>query len=94
MLAFLAPLISWIFSAVVVKFLILTALYAVMAILIPKAIELIAPSISTVGLNDAFGGFGSDVWFYLDFFALGYGIPLILSAAVTRFLIRRLPIIG
>jgi hypothetical protein len=31
---------------------------------------------------------------FLDFFALGYGVPLMISAYVTRFLIRRLPVIG
>lgn len=94
MLNILAPLVSWIFRGIVVKFVILTAIYAVMAVLIPKAIELVAPNISSSGLTSAFSGLGSDVWFYLDFFALGYGIPLILSAAVARFLIRRLPLIG
>lgn len=94
LLALLAPLVSWIFRAIVVKFVILTAVFAVMAIVIPKAIEMIAPMIGVTSLSSAFSGLGSDVWFYLDFFALGYGIPLLISAAVTRFLIRRLPVIG
>ena len=94
MLAILAPLVSWIFRGVVVKFVILTAIYAVMAVLIPAAISLISPSISSAGLTSAFGGLDSSVWFYLDFFQLGFGLPLILSAAVARFLIRRLPFIG
>lgn len=94
LLAFLAPLVSWIFRAIVVKFVILTGVFAVMAIVIPKAIEMIAPMIGVTSLSNAFSGLGSDVWFYLDFFAFGYGIPLLISAAVTRFLIRRLPVIG
>lgn len=94
MLAILAPLVSWIFRVVVVKFVILTALFAVMAILIPKVIELIAPHIGVQSLSNAFGGMDSGVWWFLDFFALDYGIPLMISAAVTKFLIRRLPVIG
>lgn len=94
MLAILAPLVSWIFRTVVIKFVILTAVFAVMAIVIPKAIELIAPFLGVTSLNTAFGGVGSGVWYFLDFFALDYGLPLLISAAVTRFLIRRLPIIG
>lgn len=93
-LSILSPLISWIFRGVVVKFVILTGIFAVMAIVIPAAISYLAPHLGVTSLNAAFGGLGSDVWFYLDFFALGYGIPLLISAAVTRFLIRRLPIIG
>lgn len=94
MLAIFAPLVSWIFRGVVVKFLVMTAVFAVMAALIPVAIGLIAPYLGVASLTSAFGGLDSGVWWVLDFFALGYGIPLLLSAAVTRFLIRRLPVIG
>jgi len=94
MLAIFWPLVSWIFRGVVVKFVILTAVFAVMALLIPVAIEIIAPFLGVNSLSSAFGGLGSGVWFFLDFFALGYGLPLIIAAYVTRFLIRRLPVIG
>jgi len=39
---------------------------------------------------DVVGGF----WYLFNLFRLGTGIPLILAAYATRFLIRRLPIIG
>ena len=94
MQAILWPIVSWIFREVVVKFLIFTALFAVLAFLIPKAIAMVSPWIGTTGLSNAFGGLGPGVWFFLDFFQLGYGVPLVLSAFVTRFLIRRLPVIG
>lgn len=94
MLAILAPLVSWIFRGVVVKFFILTGIFAVMALVIPAAIALVAPHIGIASLSAAFSGMDSGVWWFLDFFALDYGIPLILSAAVARFLIRRLPLIG
>ena len=93
-LAIFAPLVSWIFRTVVVKFVILTGVFAVMAIVVPKVIELIAPHIGTGSLNSAFSGLDSGVWYYLDFFALGYGVPLVISAYVSRFLIRRLPFVG
>ena len=94
MLAFLAPVVTWIFRAVVVKFLVLTAVFAVMAVVIPVAISFLAPFLGVGSLNSAFGGIDSGVWWFLDFFALDYGIPLMISAAITRFLIRRLPMIG
>lgn len=94
MLAILWPLVSWIFRGVVVKFVILTAVFAVMAVLIPAAIALIAPHLGVASLSSAFGGLDSGVWFFLDFFAFGYGVPLVISAYITRFLIRRLPLIG
>lgn len=94
MLAFLWPLVSWIFRGVVVKFVVLTAVYGVLAILIPKAIDLIAPQIGVSGLTTAFSGLDAGTWFFLDFFALDVGIPALISAYVARFLVRRLPLIG
>lgn len=45
-------------------------------------------------LNDAFSGIPSGVWYWLDLFAIAEGAPMVVSALATRFLIRRLPIIG
>jgi hypothetical protein len=49
---------------------------------------------SAASLAGAFGGLGADVWYFLDLCAFSFGAPLIVSAYVTRFIIRRLPIIG
>lgn len=94
MLAIFAPIVTWILREIVVKFVILTALFAVMAIVVPLGIGFVAPFVGVGGLNSAFGGVDSGVWWFLDFFALDYGLPLILAAFVARFLIRRLPLIG
>jgi uncharacterized membrane protein len=94
MLAIFWPLVSWIFRGVVVKFVILTGLFAVMTLLIPKAIGFVLPYIGVNGLNQSFNGMDSGIWWYMDFFAMDYGIPLMISASVARFLIRRLPFIG
>lgn len=94
MQAVLWPIVTWIFREIVIKFLVFTALFVVLAFLIPKAIAMVTPWIGTSGLSSAFGGLGSGVWFFLDFFQLAYGVPLVISAFVTRFLIRRLPVIG
>ncbi len=94
MQAILWPIVSWIFREIVVKFLVFTALFALLVFLVPKAIAIVSPWVSTAGLSSAFAGLGSGVWFFLDFFQLAYGVPLMLSAWVARFLIRRLPVIG
>lgn len=93
-LAILAPLVNWIFRGVVIKFVILTAVFGVMAVMVPIAIDLVLPFVGVSSLASAFGGLGADVWFWLDFFALDYGVPLLISAHVARFFIRRLPVIG
>lgn len=94
MLAILAPLISWIFRTVVIKFVVLTAIFAVLAVVIPVAINLISPFIGVSSLTGAFAGIPSGMWWFLDLFNLSYGVPLLIAAFVTRFLIRRLPVIG
>jgi hypothetical protein len=45
-------------------------------------------------LAGAFGGIGSDVWYFLDLFGFSFGAPAIIAAFATRFIIRRIPIIG
>ncbi len=90
----LAPLVAFLFRDVVVRFLVFTAVFALVAFLVPKAVAYLEPFLGLSGLTDAFAGLSSSVWFFLDFFNLAYGVPLLISAYVSRFLIRRLPVIG
>lgn len=92
--AFLAPLLTSLISAVVVKFVVFAGVFALVGFLVPKVVGLLGPYVGTGTLTSAFNGLGPGVWFFLDFFALGYGVPLVLSAFIARFLIRRLPVIG
>lgn len=94
MQAILWPIITWIFREVVIKFVIFAGLFAVVAFLVPKVVGYLAPWIGTGNLSSVFTGLAPGVWFFLDFFQLSYGVPLLISAFVTRFLIRRLPVIG
>lgn len=48
--------------------------------------------VNTAG--SAFGSIPANVLFFANFFALGEGITMILSAYVLRFIIRRIPLIG
>lgn len=93
-LALLAPLVNFVLREVVVKFVILTVVFAVLAVVVPMAINYVLPFVGGSSLTSAFNGLDGGVWYFLDFFALDYGLPLILSAYVARFLIRRLPFIG
>lgn len=93
-LAILGPVVSWIFRTIVIKFVVLTAVFAVLTFLIPKLTTLINPYLSTGSLSSAFGSVSPTVWYFLDMFSIGYGVPLLIAAYVTRFLIRRLPVIG
>lgn len=89
-----APILGFLFREVAVKFLIFTAVFALVAFLVPKAVAYLLPFIGTGSLTGAFVGLPSSVWFFIDFFNLAYGVPLLIAAHVARFLIRRLPLIG
>ena len=87
-------IVSWALREVVLKFLIMGAVFVVVAELTPLALGYLGNFISPAGLNSAFSGVPAGVWFFLDFFALDVGLPLVISAYISRFLIRRIPIIG
>lgn len=92
--ALFAPVISWIFRTVVIKFVLMAVVFVAVSELFPLVIELLGSFILPGGLTSAFSGIPPGVWFFLDFFALDVGIPLLISAHVSRFLIRRIPVIG
>lgn len=94
MAAILWPIVAWLLREVVVKFVVFSAVFALVAFLVPYAVSHLSGFIGTAGLTGAFASIPSGVWYFLDFFRLDYGLPLCISAIVSRFLIRRLPVIG
>jgi hypothetical protein len=94
MLGIIFSALSWLVRGVVVKGVAATAIFGVVALLVPFVVDKIAPFISTTSLAQSFSNLSPSVWFFLDLFRLDYGLPLMISAAVARFLIRRLPLIG
>lgn len=83
--------LGWIFRSVLVKFVVYFALYFVTVEFTQILITLL-PSASSI--NGAFSGITASVWYFLDLFAFSQGFPLVLSAISTRFIIRRMPVIG
>jgi len=94
MQAILWPIISWIFREVVIKFGVLTGMMALVLFLVPFAVNYLGGFTSTASLTSAFNSLPSGVLYMLAYFRLDVGLPLLISAAVSRFLIRRLPVIG
>lgn len=92
--AFLGLMVSWLLRVVVVKFLIMAAVVALLVELVPVVAGLIAPFIGTPALSSAFSSISPGVWWFLDFCRLDIGVPAMLAAWVTRFIIRRIPFIG
>ena len=84
-------LLGFVFRSIIVKFVLYFALFFV----VTEFIQVISPLLPTAtGLSNSLGGLPSGVWYFLDLFNVSYGIPTVVSAMTTRFLIRRLPVIG
>ena len=93
MQALLFPVLSWFIRSVVVKFIVLGALFFVIQALMPRLLAQLA-AWSPSSISNGLAALSPGVWWILDKFALDLGIPLMLSAYATRFTIRRIPVIG
>lgn len=45
-------------------------------------------------LSSSMSGIPASVWYFLDLFSFSTGVSTVISAYATRFIIRRIPVIG
>lgn len=83
--------VQWIFREAVVKFILIGAIYTLLSVLLPILLSYITSYINGSALTSSFAGLSPGMWFFIDFARLDYGLPLLLSAAITVFIIRRIP---
>lgn len=82
---------GWLFKSAMVKWVFYFALFY----FVTEAIQLVVPLLpGASSLTSAFSAQSPGVWFFMSVFKLGYGLSACVSAFATRFIIRRLPIIG
>lgn len=86
-------MLGFLLRSVVVKFVTLFVLYFITQGLI-SAMQRAGLFPTAASLTAAWGNIPSDIWYFLNLFAIGTGFPLVLSAYVTRFMIRRIPVVG
>jgi hypothetical protein len=84
-------ILGWLIRSVIVKFVVFFALYFVTTEFLAVIVDML-PTASS--LNGALSGIASGTAYFLDAFALQTGLSLVVSAYVTRFMIRRIPVIG
>ena len=91
----LASFASFLLRAVVVKFVTFTALFFVTSEFVALLVERVLRPYDNAGnLTGALNSIPSTVWYFLDAFAIDVGLPMVISALVTRFIVRRIPVIG
>ncbi len=56
--------------------------------------RLVSSFIDTSKLTEVFNALPPNVWYFLELFRFDFGLPLLISAVVAHFLIRRIPLIG
>lgn len=91
LLSALNSILGWVFRGLVIKFVVFTALYLIVFELVSVMASWLP---SGASLSSAFAGIGAGTWYFLDLFAVSVGVPLLVSAYLTRFIIRRIPVIG
>lgn len=85
--------LGWVIRGVVIKFIVLGALYYVVAWIAESVLTQLDISPLT-GLQSLLNGLPGSLLYLMGVFRLDVGLPLLLGAMLTSFLIRRLPIIG
>lgn len=85
---------GWLLRGSQIKFVVFTIVALlftfVMSFVVPEIVGFISPS----ALSSAFLSVDPKIWYFLNLFNITGGLPLLISAYVARFIIRRLPFIG
>lgn len=91
LLSFGNAILAWLVRSVLVKFFTFFALFFI----VTEFMQVISGLLPTgAALSQSLGGIPATVWYFLDLFNFSVGLPAVLSAFATRFIIRRIPVIG
>jgi hypothetical protein len=82
---------GWFARSVLIKFAVFFALFFITTQFIPYLAPLL-PGASEI--QQAFAAQGAGIWYFLELFHVPTGVSLVVSGLLTRFIIRRIPVIG
>jgi hypothetical protein len=83
--------LTWFLTQVVIKFVVFTAFFLIVSAFTAVLVSLL-PSASSI--DPAFAALDSGTAFFLNALAFPFGVSALLAAYATRFIIRRIPVIG
>ena len=93
LLSALNSVLAFVLRSVLVKFVVFFGLFFVTTEFVQVLTSSgLLPSASS--LSGVMGGVPAGVWYFLDLFSFSTGFSALISAWATRFIIRRIPIIG
>ena len=90
---FLTFAMAAVFRSAVIKFVIFTAVVLLIAALVLIVFNYLA-NIDIFGLNNLLRNLPDGLLYFLTVFQFHLGVPMMLGAFLTRFAIRRVPVIG
>jgi hypothetical protein len=85
---------SWLVREVIVKASVVGGLYWLVSYLMPQVLAYVAPFMGVSSLNALFAAVPDGLYWFLYALKFDVGVPLLLSAWMARFLIRRIPGVG
>jgi hypothetical protein len=87
---------GFLLRSVIVKFVTFFALFFVVKEFVNVLVnsQLYPGATQASALSSALGGIPASVWYFLDLFSASTGLATVISAYATRFIIRRIPLIG
>lgn len=88
-----SSLIGWIFRLSTIKFVVFGAFSLLLAPLMSLLMSLVDSS-GLNGIASLVGALPPSLLFYLQLFRFDVGLPMIVAAMLTKFFIRRLPVVG
>ncbi|QLB14723.1 hypothetical protein A6B39_04280 [Mannheimia granulomatis] len=84
-------ILSFLLNTIVVKFFVFAMIFLVISEVVPVLFDVFLPE---ADLQQYFDGIPSEALFFLSAFKIDSGVQMILSAYLTRFMIRRIPFVG
>jgi len=91
MLSVFWTVLGWVFRSVLVKFVLYFGLFFITTEFLQEVLPLL-PGASS--LTSAFSSISPGMWWIMDMMQFSTGVPMVISAYLTRFILRRIPIIG
>ncbi|OOF56091.1 hypothetical protein BKK56_03650 [Rodentibacter genomosp. 2] len=85
--------LGWLFNVVVIKFVMFGLIFLALTEVVPLLIQVFLPE-DAKNISSLLSSVPSQVAYFLSMFKLDLGIKSVVSAYVTRFLIRRIPFVG